>query len=55
MVPTLVCMVLFGGYGAWRAKQSGGKLPDILQYAGSFAIFGMIVGVIAAIILSRLV
>ncbi|MEM1374046.1 MAG: hypothetical protein AAGF78_06655 [Pseudomonadota bacterium] len=54
MVPTLGCMILLGAYGAWKAKKGGGKTLDILQYAAAHAIFGMILGVVLAIILSRL-
>ena len=54
MVPTLVCMIAFGGFGAWRAKRAKGKVMDILHYAAAHAIFGMIVGVVLAIVLSRL-
>ena len=55
MVPTLACIFLFGGYGAMRARKAGGKTPDILQYAASFGFLGMIVGVLLAIVLTRLI
>ncbi|MCH2076502.1 MAG: hypothetical protein MK180_06400 [Rhodobacteraceae bacterium] len=55
MVPTLGCMILFGAWGAWKAKRGKGKMADILQYTAAHAIFGMIVGVILAIVLSRLI
>jgi len=48
-------MILFGSYGGWRAKKGGGKTADILQYAAAHAIFGMIVGVLLTILLSRAV
>ncbi|MEM6896885.1 MAG: hypothetical protein AAF576_05865 [Pseudomonadota bacterium] len=55
MVITLACMVAFSSFGAWRAYRAKGKTLDILHYAGSYAILGLIVGTLAAIILSRLV
>lgn len=55
MVPTLACMVVFSAFGAWQAKTRGGKTVDILHYAASYAIFGLIVGVILTILLSRAV
>ncbi|MEM6728195.1 MAG: hypothetical protein AAF618_06830 [Pseudomonadota bacterium] len=55
MVPTLACILAFSSYGAWRAKKNGGKTLDILHYAGSYAIIGLIVGTLLTIGLSRAV
>ncbi|MEM9349341.1 MAG: hypothetical protein AAGA47_03700 [Pseudomonadota bacterium] len=55
MVPTVICILGFAGYGAWRAKKGGGKTIDVLHYAASHGIFGLIVGVLIAIVLSRMI
>ncbi|MGR3433764.1 MAG: apolipoprotein acyltransferase [Shimia sp.] len=53
MIP-FVTMALFGTYGgvlAWRRK---GGAADVAQYAVGFAIFGGLVGMLAAIVIGRL-
>ena len=53
MVPTLACILIFGGFGAFRAWRGKGKGLDIAHYAASHALMGLIVGVLLAIVLSR--
>ncbi|MEO0591841.1 MAG: hypothetical protein AAFZ11_14965 [Pseudomonadota bacterium] len=55
MVPTLVSIILFASFGAWRAKRAQGRPVDVLHYAAAHGIFGLIIGVILAIVLSRLI
>ncbi|MDG2405991.1 MAG: hypothetical protein P8M25_13860 [Paracoccaceae bacterium] len=46
----LICGVTFGGYTAHRRK---GRWPDILQYATSYGIMFMLVGLIVTLIIHR--
>ena len=46
----LICGVAFGGYTAHRRK---GRWPDILQYATSYGIMFMLVGLILNLIIHR--
>ena len=46
---------LFGvGWGAWRAKKSGGNLADMAQYAAGFGIAFLLLGFIVTLIVHRM-
>ena len=49
----LVALVFGAALGAWRAKQRGGKLLDMLQYAAAHAIPLMILALFITIYLDR--
>ena len=53
----LVIIDAIGGaiWGAWLAKKRGGLKKDIAQYAAGFSIFWSIVGLIATVVIDRLI
>jgi hypothetical protein len=51
----IVCAVGGAIWGGWLAKKRGGLKKDIAQYAAGFSIFWSIVGLIATVVIDRLI
>ena len=48
-----IAALIGAGIGALRARKAGGKLLDILQYAGAFGLIFAMIGLFANIALLR--
>ena len=51
----IACLVLGALWGAWLARRNGGKRADLIQYALACAIAGALIGLVATIVLEKLV